>query len=73
MAIFAGCLFGSSFVPVLYMKHNADNPESAFFGASTFGKYNLHSGNFEAELQDRIWSILFRMYTICDKQPSVSF
>ncbi|KAL2098218.1 hypothetical protein ACEWY4_007425 [Coilia grayii] len=36
MAVFAGLLYGSSFIPVLYIKDHADNPDSYFHGASQF-------------------------------------
>ncbi|KAG5285932.1 hypothetical protein AALO_G00009140 [Alosa alosa] len=36
MAVFAGALYGFSFVPVLYMKAHADDPDSQFHGTSKF-------------------------------------
>ncbi|XP_012687289.2 transmembrane protein 144a [Clupea harengus] len=36
MAVFAGLLYGSSFIPVLYIKDHADDPDSHFHGASQF-------------------------------------
>ncbi|XP_063074337.1 transmembrane protein 144a isoform X1 [Engraulis encrasicolus] len=36
MAVVAGTLYGSSFIPVLYMKAHADDPDSPFHGASQF-------------------------------------
>ncbi|XP_062371945.1 transmembrane protein 144a isoform X2 [Sardina pilchardus] len=36
MSVFAGVLYGCSFVPVLYMKAHADDPNSQFHGASKF-------------------------------------
>lgn len=36
--MYAGLLYGSSFVPVLYIKNHAEKNETKFFGASQFGK-----------------------------------
>ncbi|GCC29176.1 hypothetical protein chiPu_0007613 [Chiloscyllium punctatum] len=37
LAMCAGLLYGSSFVPVLYIKNHAERNETEFFGASQFG------------------------------------
>ncbi|CAM4496020.1 hypothetical protein PO909_015054 [Leuciscus waleckii] len=36
LAVVAGVLYGSSFVPVLYIKNHADDPNSLYSGASQF-------------------------------------
>ncbi|XP_067106407.1 transmembrane protein 144a [Osmerus mordax] len=36
LAVVAGLLYGSSFIPVLYIKNHADKPHSPFAGASQF-------------------------------------
>ncbi|KTF83360.1 hypothetical protein cypCar_00017058 [Cyprinus carpio] len=37
LAVVAGLLYGSSFVPVLYIKNHASDPDSQYSGASEFG------------------------------------
>lgn len=41
LAVVAGVLYGTSFVPVLYIKNHADDPKSQYNGASQFGKSRL--------------------------------
>lgn len=36
MAVVAGLLYGSSFVPVLYIKNHTDDPSGPYYGASQF-------------------------------------
>lgn len=41
MAVVSGVLHGACFIPMLYMKGQADNPDSLYYGASQFGKQQL--------------------------------
>ncbi len=41
LAVVAGLLYGSSFVPVLYIKNHASDPDSQYSGASQFGKSSI--------------------------------
>lgn len=38
LAVVAGLLYGSSFIPVLYVKYHAADSDSQYRGASQFGK-----------------------------------
>lgn len=41
LAVVAGLMYGSSFIPVLYIKYHAADPDSKYKGASQFGKSSL--------------------------------
>uniref|UniRef100_A0AAZ3Q0K7 Transmembrane protein 144 n=1 Tax=Oncorhynchus tshawytscha TaxID=74940 RepID=A0AAZ3Q0K7_ONCTS len=43
LAVAAGLLYGTSFVPVLYIKNHAAHHDSHFTGASQFGTSQMHS------------------------------
>lgn len=38
LAVVAGILYGSSFIPVLYIKNHIDDKDGPYNGASQFGK-----------------------------------